>query len=92
MRKKTGEPLSLSQLQEEVTCMNVQYRETYERSTLFFAKDSVLRYKENSVLFGRHPRQFGSSKNRHKSKPRFLVSTLTALSNILILIFILLCF
>lgn len=62
--QKTGEALSLSQLHEEVTRVNVQYREIYERSSLFLPKDSVPRYKENSVLVGRPPCQFGSSKKR----------------------------
>lgn len=61
--QKTGETLSPSQLQEEVSCVNVQYRGIYERSSLFLPKDSVPRYKENSVLVGRHPCQFESSKN-----------------------------
>lgn len=93
VRQETGEPLSLSQLQEEVMCMNVQYGEIYERSTLFLPKDSVPWYKENSVLFGRPPCQFGSSKNNHKNKSHFSVSLiLHVLSNILILILISLCF
>lgn len=90
--QKTGAPLSWSQLQE-VTCMNVQYREIYERSSLFLPKDSVPWYKENSVLLGRSPGQFGGSWNNQKKQAWFLtVFTLGVLSNILFLIFLLLCF